>query len=268
MSTIYQQQGSAAVNGELWGERARDWAELQEGERRPDFDECIRRTRIGAGTEVLDLGCGAGRFCRLAARTGASVSGIDAAAGMVEIARERVPDGHFEVGDIQFLPYEDRSFDVVTGFHSLPFAADPLAALREAARVAKPAGSLFIVVFGREERNELAAVLGAIRSLLPAARSGAPGPTALSGPGVLDDLLASIGVRTVVYGVLEKAYEYPDLDTALRAIRSAGMTLLAERTAGEAAVNDAIARGLAPYRTHGGMYRLEVESRYIHATRK
>jgi hypothetical protein len=85
---------------------------------------------------------------------------------------------------------------------------------------------------------------------------------------VLDDLIACAGVRTVVDGVLEKAYEYPDLDTALRAIRSAGMTLLAERTVGEAAVKDAIARGLAPYRTHGGTYRLEVESRYIHATRK
>jgi hypothetical protein len=71
-----------------------------------------------------------------------------------------------------------------------------------------------------------------------------------------------------VDGVVEKAYEYPDLDTALRAIRSAGMTLLAERTAGEAAVTDAIARGLAPYRTPGGAYRLEVESRYIHAARE
>jgi ubiquinone/menaquinone biosynthesis C-methylase UbiE len=217
---------------------------------------------------VLDLGCGAGRFCRLAARTGASVTGIDAAVGMVEIARERVPDGRFEVGDIQFLPYEDRSFDVVAAFHSLPFAADPLAALREAARVAKPAGSLFIVVFGREERNELAAVLAAIRSLLPAARPGDRGPTALSAPGVLDDLLASASLRTVVDGVVEKAYEYSDLDTALRSIRSAGMTLLAERTAGEAAVTDAIARGLAPYRTPGGAYRLEVESRFIHATRE
>jgi hypothetical protein len=46
------------------------------------------------------------------------------------------------------------------------------------------------------------------------------------------------------------------------------MTLLAERTAGDATVTDAIARGLAPCRTPGGVYRLEVESRYIHATRK
>ena len=266
MATIGGQTGSAVSNGELWGERARDWAELQEGNRRPDFEVCIRRTGIGRGTEVLDLGCGAGGFCRLAAGAGARVVGIDAAAGMVDIARERVPDGRFDVGDIQFLPYDERSFDVVTTFHSLPFAADPLAALREAARVAKPGGSLFIVIFGREQRNQLAGVLRAIRSLLPPHRSGAPGPTALSAPGVLDNLLARAGVAAVEDGNVEKAYEYSDLDTALRAIRSAGLTLLAERTAGDTALTDAIASALAPYRTDRGGYRLEVESRYILAT--
>ena len=64
---------------------------------------------------MLDLGCGAGGFCHLAAGAGASVTGVDAAAGMVEIARERAREGRFDVGDIQFLPYEDRSFDAVTG---------------------------------------------------------------------------------------------------------------------------------------------------------
>jgi SAM-dependent methyltransferase len=267
MTTISEQTGSAVITGKLWGERARDWAELQEGNQRPDFELCVRRAGIGHGTQLLDLGCGAGGFCRLAGTVGARVTGIDTADGMVEIARRRVPDGRFDVGDIQFLPYENCSFDVVTGFHSLPFAADPLAALREAARVAKPGGSLFIVVFGTDERNELAAVLGAIRSLLPPARPGVPGPRALSGPRVLDDLLARVGVETVEDGIVETAYEYPDLDTALRAIRSAGLTLLAERNAGEATVIDAITRALAPYRTSSGGYRLEVESRYILATR-
>ena len=205
MTTIGGQTGSAVTNGELWGERARDWAELQEGNRRPDFEVCIRRTGIGPGTEVLDLGCGAGAFCRLAGSAGARVTGIDAAAGMIDIAHERVPDGRFDVGDIQFPPYDDHSFDVVTGFHSLPFAADPLVALRQAARVARPGGSLFIVIFGREQRNQLAGVLSAIRSLLPAQHSGPPGPTALSGPGVLDDLLARAGVATVEDGNVEKA---------------------------------------------------------------
>jgi hypothetical protein len=56
MRTVDQQTGSAAVNGELWGARARDWAEFQEGRRRLDFEECMRRTGMGQGTAVLDIG--------------------------------------------------------------------------------------------------------------------------------------------------------------------------------------------------------------------
>jgi SAM-dependent methyltransferase len=134
MTIADRQSGSAAINGELWGAKARDWAEFQQRKRRPDFEECIRSTGIGQGTTVLDVGCGAGGFCRLAADAGASVTGIDAAAGMIEVARERVPDARFDVGDIQFLPYDDQSFDVVAGFHSFPFTAQPLEALRQGSR--------------------------------------------------------------------------------------------------------------------------------------
>jgi 2-polyprenyl-3-methyl-5-hydroxy-6-metoxy-1,4-benzoquinol methylase len=82
MTTVDQQTGSAAINGELWGARAREWAEFQEGKRRVDFEQCIRSTGIGQSIRVLDVGCGAGGFCRLAADAGASVTGIDAAAGI------------------------------------------------------------------------------------------------------------------------------------------------------------------------------------------
>jgi SAM-dependent methyltransferase len=99
------------------------------------------------------------------------------------------PGGVGDVGDIQFLPYDDQSFDVVAGFHSIPFAAQPLEALREARRVAKPGAPVFLVVFGREEHNDLASVLHAIRAPLPAMPAAASGPLALSAPGVLAALL-------------------------------------------------------------------------------
>ena len=41
----------------------------------------LDRARISAGTRVLDCGCGAGRFARMAADQGAEVAGIDAGAG-------------------------------------------------------------------------------------------------------------------------------------------------------------------------------------------
>jgi SAM-dependent methyltransferase len=202
----------------------------------------------------------------LAADAGASVTGIDAAAGMIEVARERVPDAHFDVGDIQFLPYDDQSFDAVAGFHSVPFAAQPLEALREARRVAKPRAPVFVLVFGREEHNDLASVLHAIRALLPTMPPGASGPLALSAPGVLAALEGRAGLAVQREDFLDTAYEYPDLDTALRAIRSAGLTVLAERTAGQALVTRAITSALGPYRTRSGGYRLAAESRYTNAT--
>jgi ubiquinone/menaquinone biosynthesis C-methylase UbiE len=59
-----------------------------------------------------------------------------------------LPAGDFRVGDLQFLPLADGDFDVVTGFNSFQFAADPVAALAEANRVAKPGTPIFVLVWG------------------------------------------------------------------------------------------------------------------------
>jgi SAM-dependent methyltransferase len=64
--------GGAAAQGRLWSARARDWAEIQEATLLPLFDAIADGLGIGAGTRVLDVGCGAGRFLRRA------VSGINA----------------------------------------------------------------------------------------------------------------------------------------------------------------------------------------------
>ncbi len=94
--------------------------------------------------------------------------------------RRRVPSGRFDVGDLQFLPYEDRSFDAVTGFNSSQYAADPLAAFTEARRVTRPGAPVYVLVWRREERTALVALLRALRPLLLPAPPGAPGPLTLS----------------------------------------------------------------------------------------
>ena len=53
---------------------------------------------------MLNFGCGAGRFARMATHRGASVAGIDAAEVLIEIAAERTPEGDFRVGDFEALP--------------------------------------------------------------------------------------------------------------------------------------------------------------------
>ena len=52
---------------------------------------------------------------QLAAKLGASVTGLDASEAELSIARERVPDGDFRQGEMEELPYADASFDVVHG---------------------------------------------------------------------------------------------------------------------------------------------------------
>ena len=84
------------------------------------------------------MGCGTGELCRLAADRGATVSGIDAAEGMIDRARARLSDADLRVGAIENLPWDDDSFDVVTGFNSFQFAAERLDGFREARRVARP----------------------------------------------------------------------------------------------------------------------------------
>jgi SAM-dependent methyltransferase len=262
---IDNQGGSAATRGELW-ERARDYANRAEFDQRTDFKEGMRRTSIGPGSVVLDLGCGPGAFCRLAADAGATVTGIDASPAMIEIARESVPAGRFDIGDIQFLPYGEHSFDVVTAFNSLQFAADPVAALREARRVANAGATIFIVLFGREEHLGLAAKWRALAALVPPAPPGAPGPLALSEPGVLEDVVKRSCLTQTEDGYLETVFEYPDEATMLRAQRAVPMAVQAERSAGEMAVTSAIVSSLAPYRTASGGYRIGMEWRYVAAT--
>ena len=266
MTTTQTPQGSGAVQGELWSERARDWAELQEPQHAPFYEDAIRRTGIGGGTRVLDVGCGTGGFCRIAAEAGAAVFGIDASAASIEIGRDTVPGGSFTVGDLQFLPYDDGSFDVVTGFNSFQFAADPVAALGEARRVVKRGGTVHVLVWGREERTQLVALLRALRPLLPPAPPDAPGPFALSYPGALEALVERSGLTPQDAGYVEATFEYADEPTLLRAHRSPGITILAERTSGAEAVTEAIQETFVPFETEAGGYRLETEWRYVTAT--
>jgi 2-polyprenyl-3-methyl-5-hydroxy-6-metoxy-1,4-benzoquinol methylase len=96
--------GTANLQSQLWGARARDWAEVQEGVAAPLFEAVLNKTAVGAKTSVLDIGCGSGSFCEMAAKRGARVSGIDAAEPLLAIARERVGQGNFRTGEMEELP--------------------------------------------------------------------------------------------------------------------------------------------------------------------
>jgi len=255
--------GSAAVQGELWGTRARDWAEAQEGVSRPLFESVLRKTGIGNGTRLLDVGCGAGLFCLLAAGRGALVTGTDAASAVIAMAKKRVPRGDFRVGEMEVLPDADQTYDVVTGLNAFQFAADPVNALREARRVAKPAGQVVIATWGKPELSEAATYLTALRSLSPPSPRGAPGPFALAADGALETLVERAGLTPNGVEEVECPLEYPDLKTALRGLLSAGPAVKAIQTSGETRVREAVITAIAPFKLSKGGYRLENTFRFL-----
>ena len=262
MTSATSTSGTAARHGDIWGPRARDWAE-NEDQQLPTYEEAIRRAGIGAGQRVLDLGCGSGVFLRAAADRGARVSGLDASEALLAIARERVPDADLRVGDIQFLPYEDDGFDVVTGFNSFFFTADMVAALREAGRVAKPGAPVVIQVWGRPERCDLTAMKAAFHKLLgPDDPDGPPAPP-LWEPGTLEGIAEAAGLRPETAFDLSSEIDYPDEPTLARLMLAPGLVVEAIRAVGEEPVRAAIVEALARFRTADGGFRLRNEWHYL-----
>jgi len=258
--------GTAKMQGALWGAKPRDWAEIQEGTVVPLYETVMSRIRVAPGTALLDVGCGAGMFCQMAARRGARVSGLDATEPFIAIARSRVPDGDFRVGEMEELPFADQQFDVVTGFNSFQYAASPVDALREARRVVRPGGFVVVAVWGKPEDTQASAYLAALGSCLPPPPPGAPGPFALSQDGALEALVAEAGLTPTAVAAVDTLWTYADTETALRGLLSAGPAVRAVEHAGAQAVRAAVTQAIAPFETASGSYELANKFLYLLAT--
>jgi SAM-dependent methyltransferase len=256
-------RGSSAAQSALWGARAADWAKDQEANHEALYLDVLERVAIEAGSRVLDAGCGSGLFCALASKRGLRVSGFDATEPLLAMARTRVPDVDFRKGDLESLPYDAGSFDLVTGFNAYQYAADPARALAEARRVTRRGGRVVIATWGRPERCEAAAYLAALKPLMPPPKPGAGGPFALSDESSLRALATSAGLSPATVHDVACAFAYPSLDAALRGLLSAGPAVAAINASGEPAVRDAVTRALEPFTSRSGAVRLENEFRYL-----
>src|SRR5680860_1232745 len=140
------------IQGELWGKSPNGWAEVQEILHKPLWSAMLNATKVGTKTTLLDVGCGAGGSSVLAKERGAEVHGIDVAKGLLSFAIQRVPEGVFQVADIENLPYDDNMFDVIFAANSLQYSEDRIAALQELKRVCKPNGKIIAGLFGQPEK--------------------------------------------------------------------------------------------------------------------
>jgi SAM-dependent methyltransferase len=128
---------------------------------------------ITSGHHVLDVGCNTGYVSfTLHELCGCEVTGIDLSPRMVGAARRKLASHSgrdrllFEVGDAARLRFGDNTFDAAICGGSLPFMADPQAAVREMTRVTRQGGFVVSIDFYYEALppldllEELARVLG------------------------------------------------------------------------------------------------------------
>lgn len=136
---------------ERFSETAAGYAATMAPSLRPIAETVVRRARLRPGERVLDIGTGTGIAAAAARGDRREVVGVDAAPGMLEIARREVPGVRFEEMDFAALRFADRSFDVVIAAHSLLFASDQAAVLAEWLRVTRPGGRLSLSVPGPQD---------------------------------------------------------------------------------------------------------------------
>jgi SAM-dependent methyltransferase len=224
----------AMREGELWGRRAAQRAALGAKMSVPAWKTAIERTGIKHGTTVLDLACGSGEFCALAAEAGARATGIDASHEMIRLAGKAAPGAEFHVRALGPLPWPDGTFDVVTAFNALFFAPDPEAAFAEAVRVSRD--HVVVCDWHPEHPSDVVTIGWAVRG-----RSGHRRPEM---PEPQQKLTIDI------------PQEYPDEATMLRAFLSTGGYQPFIESEGEESVAEKIRAAAEPFRTADGGYRL------------
>jgi SAM-dependent methyltransferase len=103
--------------------------------------------QVTRGMRVLDLCCGPGMLAAGALDRGAEAVGLDFSAQAVELASSLVPNGRFQQGDAQAMPFEAASFDAVLCGYGVMHLPEPAAALREMLRVLRPGGRVALSVW-------------------------------------------------------------------------------------------------------------------------
>ncbi len=256
--------GSAAGQGQLWGRHPEVWSTTMEQKVRPLYAATLDAVGPLDGRALLDAGCGSGQALADAAARGATVSGVDACEPFLDVARRRTPTADLRPGDIEALPFDSGTFDVVTAFNAIQYAVDPAAAVAELARVCRPGGQVAIGVWGDPARCETDSLFARLRTLAPPP-PGTPSPLAASEAGVVEGLLEKAGLTVENGGQVPIPIEFPNLDEAWRAHISAGPVQKVIDMAGEDAVREVIDAVVTADRKPDGTLRQDNVMRYVTA---
>jgi SAM-dependent methyltransferase len=220
------------VVDEGWGRKAVDFATLSEPGNWREYVTVHHRLGVDAGTRLLDVACGSGLALELARIRGASCSGIDASARLVAVARDRNPDSDIRVGDMNALPWDPASFDIVTSFRGI-WGTTPHA-LAEVYRVLRPGGRVAITVWGHLKVSPGAWALAPLRLAAAEKVGNQAQMVSLGRPGAGEQLLESHGFAAIERVNVPFAWEFADPQLYARALIASGPAYEAIQNVGEA----------------------------------
>jgi len=168
---------------------------------------------LAPGHRALDVGCGPGALTGvLVERLGpAAVAAVDPSESFVDAARTRNPGADVRLASAESLPFPDDGFDAALAQLVVHFMADPVAGLREMARVTRPGG---VVVASVWDHAGGKGPLGLFWSLARALDPAVVDESRLAGAreGHLAELLAAAGLRDVTRATLSADLEMPSFD--------------------------------------------------------
>lgn len=243
--------------GRGWGARAKEWAYLFEPYALSANQLVFDQLGVGPTTHYLDVACGSGFAANIARRRGATVSGLDASETLIEIARARTPDGDFRVGDMFALPFARGSFDVVTSFNGIWNRCDD--ALDQARMVLADDGLLGLTYWGSHERMGLMPYFLTVIQHSPPSHQAANielGETSK----VIADMLRATDFELLDQGNVEVINEWPDVDTAVRALAAAGPSVPAIEAVGYDNFCEALREVIAPIHDQDGCVGVRISS--------
>lgn len=168
---------------------------------------------VAPGQRALDVGCGPGSLLtELVARLGPDdVAGAEPSEPFVTAARERHPGVDVRLGPAEALPFEGASFDTALAQLVVHFMRDPVAGLREMARVTRSGGTVAACVWDYGGRRDPFRVFwAAARSLDPAVSDESD----LAGvrDGHLAELMSVAGLTDVAATQITVSAGYPGFD--------------------------------------------------------
>jgi SAM-dependent methyltransferase len=166
---------------------------------------------VAEGQRVLDVGCGPGALtAELVRRLGPdSVAAVDPSESFVVAARERHPDVRVERASAEDLPFPDGTFDATLAQLVVHFMTDPVAGLREMARVSREDGVVAACVWDHAPGGQ-----GPLSVFWEAARELDPGledESELAGAleGQLGELFDAAGLDDIDEGHIAVSVEHP-----------------------------------------------------------